>query len=159
MLSTDTFIIENNCPVVLGNSKTGKNPFCKSCACTVIDCTSKSKTEIKDLYSQSNGNFCGIFKDDQVLSPKRNWTYKLMFSGLIAISFVGFNVTPIKAQSLVDTLIVGESPQINTADEEYVSEEKEVKRKSRFRISHMWPFRRLIRQGKMKMSYKEVRYL
>jgi hypothetical protein len=99
---------------------TGSCFHCKGCSKDIIDLRGKSQNEIAVELSK-NPNLCGVFTSDQLSGQEKvhhSRYYKMAFSFLVALSFIGFNVNPLGAQSTglktpekqrADVCYVGES--------------------------------------------------
>ena len=91
--------INNPCPVSLSNmKKCGDNFTCKSCDKIVIDFRNKTDEQIRKELTKDT---CGIFNTSQ-LSGQTNYSNfrQVAFNLLTLFSFLGFNVSPLKAQTL-----------------------------------------------------------
>lgn len=131
--------VENPCPFLLMRmKKVGDNYFCKSCSKTVVDFRDKSIEEIKCL---SNKDTCGIFKIDQLKGQQRQkFLRQSIFYLLTVLSFLGFNVKPLAAQTSdtlktkTETLTVNPKNKKSKKDNTDRIEKKEKKkRKALFR--------------------------
>lgn len=99
--STEKLMIESPCPMAICSmSKINGQFSCRSCNKFVTDYRGKSLSEIKQIHQPGA---CGIFDGDVVESPDFNFSYMLKFAFLTALSILGFNVSPIKAQVKIDT--------------------------------------------------------
>ncbi len=94
--------IKNPCPVAIQRmDKKGDQFFCNSCQKDVIDFRDKSIDEIKQIISYGG---CGIFNPDQMTHQKTyGFFHRTLFYGLALISFIGFNIKPLTAQT-TDTI-------------------------------------------------------
>jgi hypothetical protein len=90
--------VENPCPFLLNRmKKEGNNYFCNSCSKTVIDFRDKTEDEIKCNVRKDT---CGIFTIDQLKGHKRqSFLRQTLFYCLTVLSFLGFNVKPLTAQT------------------------------------------------------------
>ncbi len=90
--------VESPCPVQLNRmSKKGCNFYCGSCQSEVIDFRGKSDAYLK---SQLKPGVCGIFDEEQLEIPVKMKPYRrLLFNGLAVLSFIGFSVKPLTAQT------------------------------------------------------------
>lgn len=94
-------IIESPCPISrMKMDKTGHDYFCHSCAKKVVDYRGKSIETIKDSLQEGE---CGIFDENQLqLIPKYSFPKQIFFKWLTFISFIGFNVSPLKASTFLE---------------------------------------------------------
>lgn len=92
--------IRRPCPASLSNmTKSGDAYFCPGCSKSVIDFRDKSIEEIKEKL-QLGG--CGVFNSDQLTQQKRfGYFGRFAFRVLTVISFLGFTVKPMKAQTTI----------------------------------------------------------
>ena len=131
-------IIRNPCPMTLKNvSNSDGSFFCGSCSNDIIDFREKSLAEIKQIIGSEKR--CGIFNETQVNEPKVSTRYKIHFTVLTLIAFLGFNVKPIKAQTeplAKDTISTQVCPKMDTRTEriEHRREQKSSKSKIKKRI-------------------------
>lgn len=90
--------IENPCPFAPTRmNKDGENFFCKSCSKTITDFRGKTADEIK---CSINATTCGIFTADQLPGQqKMTFLRQTLFYGLTLLSFLGFSVKPVSAQT------------------------------------------------------------
>ncbi|MFM2000206.1 MAG: hypothetical protein RL204_2153 [Bacteroidota bacterium] len=90
--------VDNPCPFLLSRmKKEGDNYFCGSCSKTVVDFREKSTEEI---IRQSKPGTCGVFRTEQLTGQrKQNLFRKSLFFLLTVMSFLGFNVKPLSAQT------------------------------------------------------------
>lgn len=99
--------IENPCPVVLARLQSSKHTtpdeyYCSSCSNTVVDCRKLPKQEIATLLKTPN--FCGIFEEQQLGGQmQKSWWYQIALNGLMILSFLGLNVSPMNAQDTLST--------------------------------------------------------
>jgi hypothetical protein len=140
--------ISKPCPVYFkNNDKIGNNYHCKSCNKIVVDYTNMSIEEIKASFTK---NTCGIFREDQ-LSRKTSltWTSAIRFYLLMLISFVGFHVQPIQAQTVANDSIAKDTTMVKKTkgglSTETDSDKKELKttkkRKGLFRRKKVYHFK------------------
>lgn len=90
--------IKHPCPMSLNRMDETENGFfCSTCNKEVIDFRNMSIEEIK--ASLATGG-CGLFNTDQ-LTNQRTYKpiYRLAFTLLTCLSFIGFSVKPLKAQT------------------------------------------------------------
>ena len=130
--------IDNPCPMLLSRmSNSGPNFSCSSCQKEIVDFRGKSNTEIKCLITRKT---CGVFDSDQLVEEKeRSYYYKTIFFTLTVLSFLGFNVSPINAQTtnkfdtvMVDsTNVTSNNPPPSTIDSEATTEKKKIKKERR----------------------------
>jgi hypothetical protein len=94
--------VENPCPFLLYRmNKNGNDYFCKSCSKTVVDFRDKTEEEIKCLAYKDT---CGVFTIDQLKGQqKQSISMQIIFYVLTVLSFLGFNVKPLTAQT-IDTI-------------------------------------------------------
>jgi hypothetical protein len=110
--------VENPCPFLLNRmKKEGNNYFCNSCSKTVIDFRDKTEDEIKCNVRKDT---CGIFTIDQLKGHKRqSFLRQTLFYCLTVLSFLGFNVKPLTAQTIdtnktqTDTVIIDSKNERN----------------------------------------------
>ncbi|MDZ4823251.1 MAG: hypothetical protein SH856_07315 [Flavobacteriales bacterium] len=111
--------VENPCPFLLMRmDKNGDNYFCKSCSKTIIDFTQKTQEEIKCAITPDT---CGIFTVDQLHGQqKRTFLRHSIFYLLTLLSFLGFGVKPLSAQTIDTTRTKNETikidPELNNTD-------------------------------------------
>lgn len=92
--------ISKPCPVsLLRMKKAGNNHFCSTCSKTIIDYRNKS---IEEIEKEIQPTTCGIFLLEQ-LKGQTSFTFlkQLLFNGLTILSFLGFSVRPVNAQTKV----------------------------------------------------------
>jgi len=92
--------LPNPCPMLSSRMKdVGGALHCSSCKTKVFDFTNSTNEEIKAAFN--NGTKCGIFSEKQIENPfeKKIWSYRVLFKFLVLLSFLGFNVNPLNAQS------------------------------------------------------------
>jgi len=91
--------INNPCPVSLSNmKKCGDNFACKSCDKIVIDFRNKTDEQIRKELTKGT---CGIFNTSQLPGQTNYSNFRqVAFNLLTLFSFLGFNVSPLKAQTL-----------------------------------------------------------
>jgi|GEM_PF-967876 len=94
----DNLRVDKPCPVLLTRmTKDGQNYFCKSCSKTVVDFRDKTKDEIKRSI---NKDTCGIFTNDQLQGQQKTSILRqTLFYFLTVLSFFGFSVRPVSAQT------------------------------------------------------------
>lgn len=109
--------VDNPCPFLLIRmQKDGDNYFCKSCSKTVIDFRGKTEEEIKCVADKDT---CGVFSIDQLSGQQRQSFFRqTAFYFLTVLSFLGFNIKPLTAQTIdttktpKDTIIVSNTKNI-----------------------------------------------
>ncbi len=92
--------LPNPCPMLSSRMIEHGNGFhCPSCKTKVIDFTNATNEEITLAFN--NGVKCGIFSEKQIENPfgSKTWPYTMLFKFLVFLSFLGFNVSPLNAQS------------------------------------------------------------
>ena len=99
MSSTDILRVENPCPVLLSRmTEDGQNYFCKSCSKKIVDFREKTLDEIK---CSINKDTCGIFYTEQLIGQqKMSFIHQSIFYFLTILSFLGFTVRPVNAQTI-----------------------------------------------------------
>lgn len=97
--SLDNLRIENPCPFALTKmNKCGDNYYCKSCSKTIIDFRGKPVEDLKFLIDKDT---CGIFSVDQLPGQQpMKWPRQFLLCGLTFLSFLGFSVKPLSAQTI-----------------------------------------------------------
>lgn len=105
----------NPCPVRLSRmEKDCDTFFCNSCTKKVIDFRGKTYEEIVRM---SDKDTCGIFTEDQLPGQQRLGTLRqTIFYGLAILSFLGFNVKPLSAQTSDTTKTQMEPVEISQKD-------------------------------------------
>jgi hypothetical protein len=104
--------IQKPCPVSLRRMSKidDKTYYCKSCNLNVYDFTALTKEELSNIR---NKKVCGIFTSNQLDDqPEFKWYKKIIFKTLTILSFLGFSVSPVQADSYVqnnDITIINES--------------------------------------------------
>ncbi len=100
--------IDSPCPFSLSRmGKNGNNYFCGSCSKIVIDFREKSEEEIKSCITKDT---CGIFNLSQLPGQQRmHFHRKILFYSLTLLSFIGFNVKPMQAQTTETPKVVEEN--------------------------------------------------
>ena len=90
--------IDAPCPIVIKRLEKDGNDFsCKTCNKNVVDFRGKSSEEIKSILQHG---MCGIYHRSQLPAQvKMTRARQFLFHGLTFLSFLGFNVSPINAQS------------------------------------------------------------
>jgi hypothetical protein len=89
--------VQSPCPMMLFRMKEKNGEYyCKGCQKEIIDFRDKSLVEIKAACTK---DICGIFNNHQVNKVRRPFTYHLKYMALVVLSFFGFNVAPLRAQS------------------------------------------------------------
>lgn len=124
--------IDNPCPVLLMRMKKTESGFyCSSCARNVIDYRNKNEEEIRANLKTGS---CGIF-DVAQLSAQRKMSFKrsLAFYTLACISFLGFNVQPLNAQTRDSTRVMNDKTSGHLTAKEYREKKKELKSRKRGR--------------------------
>jgi hypothetical protein len=92
--------IDNPCPMLLSRmEKEGDGYFCKSCSKHTVDFRGKTPEEIR---SQLTANTCGIFYPEQLSQSPTPFFRQGLFYALTVLSFLGFNVSPLKAAPQVE---------------------------------------------------------
>ena len=92
--------IDNPCPMTLARVTNSDGTFfCDSCNNTIVDFRDKTTEEIIELIGSRK--MCGIFNDTQLNQPKYSMKYKLNYALLTGLAILGFNVSPIQAQTAV----------------------------------------------------------
>ena len=129
--------IDSPCPVQLFRmKKNGNNYFCKSCCNTVVDFRSKTKAEIAEM---AGNNTCGIFNNDQLVTPpKLKGFRKMVFYTMAMASVLGFNVSPVNAQTIDSTEVV----QTENTLAKVKSANKKTDQKAYRKSKRRHPFRR-----------------
>jgi hypothetical protein len=112
----------------------GKNYFCQSCSKTIIDFRDKTRDEIK---CEINKDTCGRFTIDQLSgNEKTSFLNQTFFYILTILSFMGFTVKPLNAQTTKpgnDTVITIRIKKIDsTRIEQPVIKENSVPKSRRF---------------------------
>ncbi len=94
--------VENPCPFLLYRmNKDGNDYFCKSCSKTVVDFRNKTEEEIKCFADKDT---CGVFTINQLKGQQtQSILRQTIFYFLTVLSFFGFNVKPLTAQT-IDTI-------------------------------------------------------
>lgn len=97
-MHTGKLKVENPCPFLLERmKKDGENYFCGSCRKTIVDFRGKTEEEIKCAINKET---CGIFTIDQLPGQqKKHWLRRACFWGLTVLSFLGYSVRPLSAQT------------------------------------------------------------
>ena len=100
--------IDKPCPMYLPDAKkSGDYHDCKSCSKQVRDFRGMSAEQI---LAEFKPGMCGTFNAEQLPGqPRLNFRKRLLFYGLMLISFLGFQVSPIAAQSDKDTSLLKDS--------------------------------------------------
>ncbi len=103
--------VSNPCPFVPKESNRNCEGFhCKGCNKTIIDFRGMTESEILRNIDE---NTCGIFDSDQLPGQQSiSWSKKPLFYGMMLMSFLGFSVRPIYAQT-PDTVNV-KVPEVET---------------------------------------------
>ena len=93
--------ISNPCPMTL-HSLQNQNELlhCRSCDKNITDCRGLNKLEV---LSKIKPGDCGIFDSDLVATNKKTTFYRFRYFGLVILSWIGFQVSPIQAQSIDST--------------------------------------------------------
>lgn len=124
--------IESPCPsLLLRMDKNGDDYFCKSCSKTIIDFTQKTQEEIKDVLTEDS---CGIFTADQLHRQQKQPFFRQSFFYLLTVlSFLGFSVKPLSAQTIDTTRTKSETTKIdNKIDKsETIQADKSKKKKAK----------------------------
>lgn len=97
-MHTGKLSIDNPCPFLLERmKKEGDHYFCGSCRKTIVDFRGKTEEEIRCAI---NKDTCGIFTRDQLAGQqKMHWFRQACFWGLTILSFLGYSVSPLSAQT------------------------------------------------------------
>jgi hypothetical protein len=97
-MTVEKLKVENPCPVLLSRmAKDGQNYFCRSCAKTIVDFRDRTTEEIKCSVSKDT---CGIFTIDQLQGQQKTTLFhQPLYYFLTLLSFFGFSVRPLNAQS------------------------------------------------------------
>lgn len=141
MSQIENLRIDNPCPFVPTRmNKCGDSFYCKQCSKTIIDFR---KMTIEDIKANLNKDTCGIFRMDQLQGQQRMSTSRqVVFYCLTLLSFLGFSVKPLAAQSTtvkIDTVAVDSnsiaqnSVQTDKKDVKDKDGKSKKKRKSLFR--------------------------
>jgi hypothetical protein len=118
--------LDNPCPVLLSRMKgVDGGHFCQSCSKVIVDYTKLSVEEIRETMKPGA---CGIFTSGQVTTAPQNHFRHFLFYSLALLSFLGFNVKPLKAQTTQRT-VAADTLQVNTEQTTSTSEEKKSWRK------------------------------
>lgn len=90
--------IDKPCPFAPTNRNQVEGGFfCKSCSKTVRDFREATSEEIE---RQVTADTCGIFREDQLTHlPQFSLSRRFFFNTLTLLSFLGFNVHPVEAQT------------------------------------------------------------
>jgi len=134
-----TLHIDNPCPMVLAllNGEKAPHYYCGSCKKNVIDFTDCSQEEIKTTLTHSNGQICGVFREEQLQGQHRVKSYtgikKIAFYALMILAIIGFNVTPMSANPPLENSISEAPPE----DKEKEKKKKKKKRKRRWKGRRM----------------------
>lgn len=89
--------LNSPCPVVINRLKKDGNNFnCSSCNKKVTDYRNQSLAEVKSSIKKGE---CGIFDEEHITPIKKSISYHFLFKVLTILSFIGFNVQPINAQT------------------------------------------------------------
>jgi len=124
--------VANPCPMLLSRmEETGANFTCKSCKKEVIDFRGKSTEEIKAVITPTT---CGVFTSDQ-LSGQQSQSFfrKGLFYALTVFSFLGFQVSPLKAETnrVHTTNLQMDQMQVDDQQVEKPKKKKRAKKKSK----------------------------
>ncbi|MDI1232967.1 MAG: hypothetical protein PSX81_01660 [bacterium] len=113
--------LSNPCPMLISRlQKNGSNFHCQSCSKTIIDYSNQT---IEEVIANLKPGICGIFNEAH-LQPNSKMPYQrqFLFYLLTLLSFFGFNVKPLKSQTVTpkkdSTTIavpVKSTPNMNTA--------------------------------------------
>ncbi len=134
--------IEKPCPIYLNESnKKGSEFYCKSCKKSLIDFRDKSQEEILPYVGK---NVCGVFNSNQLSGQQKlSFSKSMVFKFFTVLSFLGFPVSPLKAQ---------ESKVVNK--KEIIQKEKLVsERNNTFSIEKP---RKKKKKGKGKTEFKTI---
>jgi len=90
--------LSNPCPMLLARMKNeGADYYCNSCSKVVVDYSNKS---IEEIIATFKPGTCGIFNPAHVQpNPPMPFKRRFLFYGLTLLSFFGFNVKPLQAQT------------------------------------------------------------
>ena len=101
--------VENPCPVAAFRLKQKPGGlYCKSCHKTLKDFRESTTEEIN---SQCDENTCGIFYNDQVVTPTFSIGYRIKYLLLTVLSVLGLNVSPLQAQKKNNMVAIPSSSQ------------------------------------------------
>lgn len=116
--------VANPCPVLLSRMKKDDGDyFCVSCSKKIIDFRSKTQEEI---ISSSTQNTCGIFSSEQLSGQsKLSFFKRFFFYCLTLLSFLGFSVKPMSAQTELSNKPLTEKSNTDNTDS---SNKKKFKR-------------------------------
>lgn len=147
--------VDNPCPMLLARlqgSEKDSSYYCNSCKKEIIDFTNCSDEEIAQRVISDN--ICGIFYEDQLKGQHQvhyNFFQKAAFYFLVFCSSIGFNVTPINAQTKSE--ITNDSTVLplknNTIKDSTVTTNKEELKKEK--KSRPYPY------GKVRRNRKNAR--
>lgn len=140
--------ISKPCPKYFkSKDRTGDDFHCNSCNKIVVDYT---KMSIEEIKANLTPNSCGIFREDQ-LSRKTlfTWTGAIRFYALVLISFLGFHVQPIEAQTVPKDSISKDTANIEMKKDDMKTEndadkkdlKKTKKRKGLFRRKRIYRYK------------------
>jgi hypothetical protein len=85
------------CPITLGRLENSSGFHCSSCDREIIDFRNKSTEEIIAFLSVNHA--CGIFNQDQVITPCFSFKNAFLFKVLTLLAILGFHVKPVAAQT------------------------------------------------------------
>jgi hypothetical protein len=104
--------VSHPCPYLLSRmKKDGDNFFCEGCNKTIFDFRDKSLDEIQCI---ANKNICGIFTSNQLPGQqKMKFSKQIIFYGLTILSYFGFSVRPLIAQSYNDRSAIKDTVSVD----------------------------------------------
>ena len=124
---------------------------CGSCDRHIMDFSKQTNQEILDIIKKNQSEVCGIFNADQVAIPQHSLLYQAKYSLLVLFSIVGFNVTPLKAQTAIDslkTLDKADSTILAKATPEELKDKDDEGKK--FKLLGIWPLNRIFKKRTLK---------
>lgn len=96
---SNTLHVPSPCSMTMNRLKKEDGFYCGSCKKDIVDFRDKTDEEIIAYFKSASEKTCGIFNEQQVSVPTYSWKHAFLFKALAVMAFIGFNVSPMSAQS------------------------------------------------------------